>query len=636
MAESIPRFSANGLFHYAAEKPLMVVGTVRGDEVDTAHPLQELVTTLRQSNQVSVLELGPLDAAESAQLASQLMGAPQTAARVEALYRETEGNPLFVVETLHLGWLDHQREQIEAVPGVPTDETPLPATIHTIIAQRLARLSPTAHELASVAAAVGRSFAFDVLAHASQMDEDQVVRGLDELWRRHIVREHGEDAYDFTHDKLREVAYRSLSTARRRMVHRHVALAMESVMAGQLDAIAGELAGHFDKAGRHVQAINYYRRAAEAARNVFANDKAIRYYGRALELAERTMAEGMTIATLNEQMGDIHFLVTHYDAARNAYRHALERLPADAPLSAARLRRKVANSLREQYRFPEALAMLEHTQQELLAASGDLLLIEREDTQPIPDPAWFGEWLQVHFEALQVYYWTGQVAEGIAMLERLRPAVEQYGSLAQQTRLLQQQTLLALRRDRYVVSEETLSMARAVFAGHQRTGNQAVLPAAHFQLGFFLLWHGDVGEAEEQMQTSLRLAEQTGDLNLQARGLTYLTVISRRHGQIAATRMYAGRSFDVATTAGMPEYQGMARANQAWLAWCVREWQKVEELGQAALAFWQQAEGVPGATVFAWAARWPLFAAAVFQGAHDRAIEHVAALLDPRLQQMPR
>ncbi len=241
----------------------------------------------------------------------------------------------------------------------------------------------------------------------------------------------------------------------------------------------------------------------------------------------------------------------------------------------------------------------------------------------------------MNIETLQIHYWTGQVAGGFALLDHLRPTVERCGSLAQQTHLLQQRALLALRRDRYAVSEETLATARAVFAAHQQIGNPAVLPAAHFQFGFFLLWHGDLDEAAEQMQTSLHLADLTGDLSLQARCLTYLTVIARRHGQAEAARDYAGRSFDVATLAGMPEYQGMARANQAWLAWRSQDWQAVEELGKAALACWLQAKGVPGATVFAWAAHWPLLAAAVFQGAYDRAADPVAALLDPRLQQMP-
>ncbi len=62
---------------------------------------------------------------------------------------------------------------------------------------------------------------------AGDRDEDDLVRGLDELWQRRIVRERGADAYDFTHDKLREAAYDALSPARRRLLHRRVAGALE-------------------------------------------------------------------------------------------------------------------------------------------------------------------------------------------------------------------------------------------------------------------------------------------------------------------------------------------------------------------------------------------------------------------------
>jgi len=55
----------------------------------------------------------------------------------------------------------------------------------------------------------------------------------DELWQRRIVRDESSqrvDAYDFTHDKLREVAYDSLSAARRRLIHRRIAEALEASM----------------------------------------------------------------------------------------------------------------------------------------------------------------------------------------------------------------------------------------------------------------------------------------------------------------------------------------------------------------------------------------------------------------------
>src|SRR2546421_11711826 len=64
----------------------------------------------------------------------------------------------------------------------------LPPTIQTVLAARFAQLSPFARELANVAAVIGREFAFSVLARASGESEDAVVRGLDELWQRRMVR----------------------------------------------------------------------------------------------------------------------------------------------------------------------------------------------------------------------------------------------------------------------------------------------------------------------------------------------------------------------------------------------------------------------------------------------------------------
>ena len=85
----------------------------------------------------------------------------------------------------------------------------------------------------------------------------------------------------------------------------------------------------------------------------------------------------------------------------------------------------------------------------------------------------------------------------------------------------------------------------------------------------------------------------------------------------------------------MHEYEGLAKANLAWLAWTDGDWPAVEQLGQEALAAWALAPAVVASMAFAWTAHWPLLAAAVAQQADGRALDHVAALLDPRLQRMP-
>ena len=87
------------------------------------------------------------------------------------------------------------------------------------------------------------------MAQAQGCDEFTLVGELDELWQRQIIREHGEDAYDFSHDKLREVAYYGMSSTRRRLYHQRITQALETLHGMELDAFSRQIAVHYEQAG---------------------------------------------------------------------------------------------------------------------------------------------------------------------------------------------------------------------------------------------------------------------------------------------------------------------------------------------------------------------------------------------------
>jgi DNA-binding SARP family transcriptional activator len=252
---------------------LLVVATARDEHLDDRHPLRELRTGLRALGQLTEVEVGRLSPPETAALAGRLAGHELAPGEAERLFAETEGNPLFVVEALRAGWLDR-----------PDERGPLTPRVQAVIESRLAQLSPPARELVGVAAAIGRELTTDVLAQASQADEETLVSGLDELWRRRIVRDRGPDAYDFTHDRIREVAYAALGPARRRHTHRRLARALERLHAGDPDQVAAQVAAHHDRAGEAEEAIAWYERGAGVAQRLGANAEAVRLLERALEL----------------------------------------------------------------------------------------------------------------------------------------------------------------------------------------------------------------------------------------------------------------------------------------------------------------------------------------------------------------
>ena len=158
--------------------------------------------------------------------------------------------------------------------------------MHAVLVGRLLQLSASAREFVELAATIGREFTLGLLSTAGNADADSAVRALDELWHRRIVREHGANSYDFTHDKLCEVAYGEISAPQRRMLHRRVAQALEAMHAEDLDSVSGQIASHYERAGMIEQALPSYQRAAAVAQRVYANEDAIGLLSRSLELLE--------------------------------------------------------------------------------------------------------------------------------------------------------------------------------------------------------------------------------------------------------------------------------------------------------------------------------------------------------------
>ncbi len=277
------------LLRFAPAERLLVIGTVRAEELPAHHPLPAFQLHVGRLADLIELALQPLDAAEVAHLAAQVAGHALADAAVLRLFRETEGVPLFVVETLRARDhpLDHRGDAVGA--DSPGGHPALPPQVQAVLAGRLTQLSPSARELAGLAAAVGRAFTLDILLRAAG-DEDTTVRALDELWTRRIVREHGLNSYDFSHDKLREVAYAALGPPQRRLYHRRIAQAFEVAHADDLDAVSGQIASHYERAGLAEQAIPHYQRAALVAQQIYANDEAISLLQATLALLERLPA----------------------------------------------------------------------------------------------------------------------------------------------------------------------------------------------------------------------------------------------------------------------------------------------------------------------------------------------------------
>ena len=608
--------------------PLLVLATVRVEEVDEEHPLNALRLTLARYDSVQELHLAPLNVTETIRLAADLLGHNLAPAEATRLFEETEGNPLFVVETVRAtmtGATPRPLGETLAQVGAPAaaDAAAGAPKVRAVIQRRLALLSPGAQTLVQTAAVIGHEFTFAALTRTSGQDEAVVMQSLDELWRRQVVREQGMDAYDFTHDKIRAVAYTELSPMRRRTLHLRVAEAMASLYAETLDAASAQIAAHYAQAGQPEFALRFYHRAATASQSIFAHRDASAYLEQSLELlpAIADDASRRTLApVLREQLGDIYGILAQHEHARTAYLAALADTAEAERVSRARLHRKLGKILENEQRPYELVATHYTAAAELLGAP-DMLA----------PPAWWEEWCQIQLDQLLLLYWWGRTEELAAQIAHVRPLIEQYGTPLQGASLFSHMAQQLSLHNRFAPSSTVLEYARAALELSSQVASPELCAAYQFAFGFNLLWNGALAEAVDALNVALGTAVETGDLMLQARGLTYLAITHRLQQDIAPAAACASRGLMVAEKADMQEYVGANCANLAWTALKTGDLTEAERLLQCAVTAWRHhARPYP----FHWQALLPLMSLALARDALVEVIAYAQTLVDPHQQKL--
>jgi tetratricopeptide (TPR) repeat protein len=259
------------LARQAASQPLLLLCAYRDEALQTDEQLAVLVASLRREAHARHMPLARLQLADTRALL-QGFGDAELAARLQ---RETEGNPFFLTSMLHA------LREGEITAG-ESGELALPDALRAAVRARLAHVPAEARTTLDVAAVLGRHFDFDTLLALTREPEERLLRALEILVARKLLREDaGEGFYDFSHDKVREVAYREIGAARRMLLHRAVAEALERGGEGE-----ARLAEHYERGHAWAKALHNMVLAGERSQKLFAMRDALHWLARAVELAE--------------------------------------------------------------------------------------------------------------------------------------------------------------------------------------------------------------------------------------------------------------------------------------------------------------------------------------------------------------
>ena len=312
----------------------LVLGAYRTDELFERTPMRQWRGRLLGQRLAEEVRLPRLTLAETAVLASTVVGGAVGSRVVAAIHDRSDGIPLHVEELLAA------TEDVAAVADVDgVLDLRVPDTLADAVLARAEALDEVAKDLASAAAVIGRSFDFDLLTLVTEQEPETVDRCLRLLQHLHLVHAGaGPVTFDFRHALIRDAMYADVPLPLRRRLHERVAVVAAD--RGYPDAF---VSAHFDRAGLAAPAYRHALAAAREAAALSAHREAIQLYRRAQRNLPSTIA-AHDHAVLLAAVGDEATAVDENGEALDAYTaaHGLWTEAGDRLAAAAVVPRLVA------------------------------------------------------------------------------------------------------------------------------------------------------------------------------------------------------------------------------------------------------------------------------------------------------
>ncbi|MBK9035612.1 MAG: AAA family ATPase [Myxococcales bacterium] len=311
---------------------LLLIATVRPEGADTAATIEP--------GRIRRMQVQPLDEGEAQALAKQLLARSSvSASRAADIAREAGGHPFFIDELVRFA----QTGGGEQASGLRLDEALL---------ARVAALPVDARTLIEVAAVAGGPLRQASAARAASLAPAEFAAALALLRAERLLRTsgvRGADTVEPYHDRIREAVTAQLADDARRGHQHELAVALEG---SEYPPDPELLAAHWLGAGERERAATWTVRAAQAADQALAFDRAVRLYRSALELLP---ARHPDRRSLTVRLGDALVNAGRGKDGAEAYLAAAVGASASELLD---LRRKAAEQLLKAGHVDEGVATL--------------------------------------------------------------------------------------------------------------------------------------------------------------------------------------------------------------------------------------------------------------------------------------
>lgn len=212
--------------------------------------IEKFIDNMRAYNLISIVKLEGFNKKETYELALGMMPELNISHGLgELIYKETEGNALFIVEILNNLKQNIKIEQI----------TP---RMQDIIKSRLMSVSSEGMKILNIASVFFDKVTLEGLQSISEKGELELTDILEELQNKYLLKEINNDGmveFIFTHQKLREFVYNQLTMSKKRILHLRIARYIESHLKNDRSDsdLYSRLIHHFENSGNRYDALKY-------------------------------------------------------------------------------------------------------------------------------------------------------------------------------------------------------------------------------------------------------------------------------------------------------------------------------------------------------------------------------------------
>ncbi|MGM0405150.1 MAG: tetratricopeptide repeat protein [Thermoplasmatota archaeon] len=326
------------LLHYISRNTrndrVFIVGTYRPEDItqfedSKIHPLKTIIQNMGREELFHEMGLKRLNKSSVEDFINKtLKGVEVEKKYINDIYKESEGNPFFLLEVLKMLALEGHIVNIDNnwKPSKDLKDFEVPSKIYDIITRRLDRLMEKHRELLECASVVGEEFESRIVGEITGLNRIELLKSLNHIERTHNLIRSIKKRYMFDHSKIREVLYNSINEELRQEYHKIIAETYEDSKKDPDDLIY-DLAKHWDKGGIPDKAFKYYKNGAEIAKKSFANELAIKCYDRLLELIpslESSEVSYETVIDSLKQKGDCLKTMGEWSLAEESYKKALK------------------------------------------------------------------------------------------------------------------------------------------------------------------------------------------------------------------------------------------------------------------------------------------------------------------------